>query len=237
MESSYILILLVFLIILLVGIVFFGYRQLTQMSMLVNQHSSAIDALRNFLNRMLEPPPQEQYDEYERLVQQQRELQPTNESVADETLEEPADDEEFSDMNIEEHIEKEIQTSSDVKKDDVKKVEEFPKIEEVKEVKKVEEPFSEVSAISETPKEDIKEISIHPQTIPAPVITDEKKDGDVVEDVKIIEVKGKDGKIKQKFPTESPKDLPIGTVRMFENKEYVVFETVTGIRRWKLQGK
>lgn len=234
MESSYILILLVFLIILLVGIVFFGYRQLTQMSMLVNQHSSAIDALRNFLNRMLEPPPQEQYDEYDKLVQQQRELQPTNESV-DETLEEPADDEEFSDMNIEEHIEKEIQTSNDVKKDDVKKVDEFPKIEEVKEVKKVDEHFSEVS---ETPKEDIKEISIHPQTVLAPVITDEKKDVvDVVEDVKIIEVKGKDGKIKQKFPTESPKDLPIGTVRMFENKEYVVFETITGIRRWKLQGK
>lgn len=232
MESSYILILLVFLIILLVGIVFFGYRQLTQMSMLVNQHSSAIDALRNFLNRMLEPPPQEQYDEYEKLVQQQRELQPTNDAV-DETLEEPADDEEFSDMNIEEHIEKEIQTSID-SKDEAKKVDEFPKIEEVKEVKKVEEP---VSAISETPKEDIKEISIHPQIVPAPVITDEKKDGDVVEDVKIIEVKGKDGKIKQKFPTESPKDLPIGTVRMFENKEYVVFETITGIRRWKLQGK
>ncbi len=237
MESSYILILLVFLIILLVGIVFFGYRQLTQMSMLVNQHSSAIDALRNFLNRMLEPPPQEQYDEYDKLVQQQRELQPTNDAV-DETLEEPADDEEFSDMNIEEHIEKEIQTSND-SKDEAKKVEESTKFEEVKEVKKVEEPsISEVSAISETPKEDIKEISIHPQIVPAPVITDEKKDGDVVvEDVKIIEVKGKDGKIKQKFPTESPKDLPIGTVRMFENKEYVVFETVTGIRRWKLQGK
>jgi len=236
MESSYVLILLVMLIIILVGVVFFGHRQLTQLSMIVNQHASAIQSIRIFLERMLSAPAE--YHPVQLSATEPREFA-NPEFVNDaNNVQQQEREEQLTEVekNIEEQIEKEAEENDDDQDEEDDDEDELS-------------PKQVIEQVSEAPKTQVAVEQQQQQEVKQPV--EDKKDNVVPKTeeviktdmakpeesdvIKTIEIKGKETKgNKQKFPTDSPKELSVGATQIHDGKLYVVYESNNGIKRWKL---
>ena len=216
---TYILVTITVLILVICGTVFYGYRQMNQLTLNVQKNIADIGALRHLLQdgyRDVPHPPQHNRG----LDNNQAFPFPDEDDVIEETYVD-SDDEEHTKHDNNDEMEDEMDNEQEFKENEMDELEHV--LDEIEQ-----ETEKQVNG-NEAVVEDIPDVDTDMDSAEDNEITETEENDKIVE---VAPVKQKSGK---KTPNEPAKDCSVGYTLLSsnDNNMYEVTETKSGVKRWK----
>jgi len=240
--ENYILILLTILVVLVIGIVYFGYRQLNHLRVTVNKNTTNLSALQSYLSRSPDQnvipdntlnvsPLQSMGGNYDSCSESELSSVDNihvSDSESEAESEPESEPESEAENNMVEHFEK--TDNEELSQKDLSKL-----VTEIETEERTEEEDEEDEEKEEDYEENTEEVI--EEVIEE--VTEEVTDGfmdEIDNNTKIIELKTSEKKVgKRLSPNSLPKDFDVGYQEVSENdgNTYEVVANKNGIKRWK----
>ncbi len=213
--ENYILILLTILVVLVITIVYFGYRQLGHLRIIVNKNSINISGLQSYLSKM---SPQDGINTSRNIpISTFMHEQEDSSDISDSSFSSENDLSSVDNINVSDSEDTVNETVNDNVNETVNKI---------------------VNNIDDMSVNSIINGNINVSTNINDDVDDDSFMDDIDQDTKVIELKSNDKRvIKRLSPNEIPKNFELGHEQVSENdgKIYEIVENKTGIKRWKLK--